>query len=111
MTASAFHGEVRLELLVGRKVYDADGECIGRVEEVVAEVDGGEHVVREVHVGKVAVAERLFGGGRMMRALLRRLSGHRLWRGYSVPWRDMDLGDPTRPRVRRRVAELRALEE
>ena len=32
--------------------------------------------------------QRLFGGGRMMRALLRRLSGHRLWRGYAVPWRD-----------------------
>ena len=110
MTAAAFPSEVRLELLVNRKVYDADGECIGRIEEVRAEVDGADHVVREFHVGKVAVAERLFGGGRMTRSLLRRLGGHRLWHGYVVPWRDMDLSDPTRPRVRRRESELKSLE-
>ena len=111
MTAAAFPNEVRLELLVNCKVHDADGECIGRIEEVRAEVDGADHVVREFHVGKVAVAERLFGSGRMMRSLLRRLSGHRLWTGYVVPWRDMDLSDPTRPRVRRRESELKRLDE
>ena len=111
MTAAAGStSEVRLELLVGRKVYDADGACVGRVEEVRAEVDGADHVVREYHVGKLAVAERLLGGGRMMRALLRHLSGHRLWTGYVVPWRDMDLSDPERPRVRRREAELKRMD-
>ena len=111
MTASAGSpGEVRLELLVGRRVYDADGECVGRVEEVRAEIDGADHVVREDHVGKLAVAERLLGGGRMMRALLRHLSGHRLWTGYVVPWRDMDLSDPMRPCVRRKLSELKRLE-
>ena len=103
--------ELRLELLVGCTVHAAAGECIGRVEELRAEVDGADYVVREFHVGKVAVVERLFGGGRMVRALARHLSGGRLWSGYVVPWEDMDLSDPRRPRVRRRAAELARLEE
>jgi sporulation protein YlmC with PRC-barrel domain len=107
--ADATPREVRLELLVGRKVYDAAGQCIGRVEEVRAEVDGADYVVREFHVGKLAVLERLLDG-RLLRALVRRLSGGRLWRGYAVPWRDMELSDPERPRVRRREAELEKLD-
>lgn len=110
MTAAATPArEVRLELLVGRKVFDAAGECVGRIEEVRAEVDGPDHVVREFHVGKLAVFERLLEG-RLLRALLRRLSAHRLWTGYVVPWQEMDLSDPERPRARRRKAELKRLD-
>lgn len=100
--------ELRVDLLVGCKVYDAAGACIGRLEEICAEVDGADHVVREYHVGKLAAFERLFGG-RLWRAVLRRLSGGRLWTGYAVDWREMDLGDPARPRVRRRESELKRL--
>ncbi|MFL5576674.1 MAG: hypothetical protein ACJ79S_11975 [Gemmatimonadaceae bacterium] len=100
--------EVRLELLVGRKVSDVAGETIGRIEEVCAELDGAEYVVREFHVGRLAVLERLFGGP-LLRAVARTLTGDRIWRGYAVDWRDMDLADPERPRVRRRREELREL--
>lgn len=95
--------EVRLELLVGRKVWDAAGECVGRIEEVCAEPDrdgGTDYLVREFHVGRLAGWERLFGG-RFARSVLRTLGGDRVWRGYRVPWADLDLADPARPRVRR----------
>jgi sporulation protein YlmC with PRC-barrel domain len=101
--------EVRLDLLLGRKVVDASGEVIGRLEEVVAEVrvdnHGSDHVVREFHVGKCAAAERL-AGGLLGGAVLRLLTGGRGYSGYVVPWQIMDLSDPERPRVRGRKGEL-----
>jgi len=92
--------EVRLELLLGRKVWDAAGECVGRIEEVRAELDGADYVVREYHVGSLAGWERLFGG-RLARSVLRTVSRGRVWRGYRVAWSDLDLTDPARPRVSR----------
>ena len=100
--------EVRLELLVGRKVRDAAGECVGRIEEVCVELDGGDYVVREFHVGTLAGWERLFGG-RLARSVLRTVTRGRIWRGYRVPWADLDLVDPGRPRVRRLRAALEPL--
>ena len=97
--------EVRLELLVGRKVHDAAGECLGRIEEVCVELDGADYLVREFHVGSLAGWERMFGG-RLARSVLRTVTRGRTWRGYRVPWGDLDLTDPTRPRVRRLRAAL-----
>jgi hypothetical protein len=101
--------EVRLDRLVGRKVVDAAGDLIGRLEEAVAEVrvhaGGSDHVVREFHVGKFAVLERL-GAGLLGRELLHLLGGRRLYEGYVVPWEQMDLSDPERPRVRVAKGEL-----
>ena len=102
--------EVRLERLLGRKVVDAAGEVIGRLEEVIAEVRvharGSDHVVREFHVGKYAMLERL-GAGRLGRELARLLGARH--EGYVVPWAEMDLGDPERPRVRVKKGELKRL--
>ena len=97
--------EVRLERLLGRKVVDAAGEVIGRLEEAIAEVRGSEHVVREFHVGKFAVLERL-GSGLLGAELLRLVGGARAYEGYVVPWELMDLSDPDRPRVRVAKGEL-----
>ena len=101
--------EVRVELLVGKVVHDAAGEKVGRLEEIVVELDGADYVVREFHVGAYAAFERL-AGGPLRRTLLHTLSGGRLRRGYVVDWRDMDLGDPERPRVRKRKGELRKMD-
>jgi hypothetical protein len=90
--------EGRVELMLGRRVVDPDGEVVGRLEEVVAELEGDGYVVREFHVGAFAMAERL-GGGMLGRALLRLVGGRRVYRGYAVPWELMDLSDPERPRV------------
>ena len=98
-------GECRVELLIGRRVADASGEVVGRLEEIVADYIDGEYVVREFHVGAYAALERL-GTGMLGRGLLRLIGGDRIYTGYIVPWRHMDLSDPERPRVTVAKAEL-----
>jgi sporulation protein YlmC with PRC-barrel domain len=102
--------ERRLELLIGQRVVDVNGALVGHLEEVVADYVDGEYEVREFHVGAYAMLERL-GGGQLGRALLRLLGGDRVYRGYVVPWRVMDLEDPDHPRVTVEKRELRRLEE
>ena len=101
--------EVRVELLIGKVVHDAAGEKVGRIEELYVEPDGADYVVREFHVGAYAAFERL-AGGPLRRTLLHTLSRGRLRRGYVVDWRDMDLADPERPRVRKGKGELRKMD-
>jgi sporulation protein YlmC with PRC-barrel domain len=100
--------EIELDLLVGRTVRDVDGQVVGRLEELCAEValdEGSEYVVREFHVGRYGVFGRL-GEGRFTRHLLRKIQRAIGYRRYVVPWELMDLSDPERPRVRDRVSRL-----
>ena len=100
--------EVALELLLGRRVRDPDGVSLGRLEEVVAEHEGNDLLVRAYLVGRHALAER-FGGGRLMSALARLLTRGRGYEGLIVPWHAMDLADPARPRCTLRRDEIRRL--
>ena len=88
--------EARVEELVGRKVYDVNGKKVGRIEELVAEQQGTELVLLEVHVGPGALLERVIDlasiipfSGPIQRQLnhLRR-----------IPWHNLDLSDPRHPR-------------
>ena len=97
--------ECRVELLIGRHVVDASGESVGRLEEIVADYVDDEYVVREFHVGAYAALERL-GTGMFGRSLLRLIGGERVYTGYIVPWRHMDLSDPEHPRVMVAKSEL-----
>jgi sporulation protein YlmC with PRC-barrel domain len=97
--------ECRVELLIGRRVVDASGEVVGRLEEIVADYVDDEYVVREFHVGAFAALERL-GTGRLGRSLLRLIGGDRIYTGYIVPWRHLDLSDPEHPRVTVAKSEL-----
>lgn len=103
--------ELRVEHLLGRRVLDADGASLGRIEEIVAENDGEELVVREFLVGHYGMLERL-GIGRLGASLLRLLTGGRAREGARIPWHALDLADPRRPRcsltrdaLRRAMAE------
>ncbi len=102
--------EVRAELLVGCRVVDSEGRVVGRLEEVVAEYVDDEYVVREFHIGAFAAFERL-GGGMLGRRFLRLIGGHRIYRGYVVPWRLMDLSDPDHPRLTVPKGELSPIDE
>jgi sporulation protein YlmC with PRC-barrel domain len=96
--------EVRLELLANRRVLDADGRPIGRLEEIHAERVDLECLVREYVIGPAALFERLgawAGGLRLLGGVLRRFD----WE-YRIPWELVDLADPRHPRVRARRAEL-----
>jgi sporulation protein YlmC with PRC-barrel domain len=57
---------VRLEDLVGRRVRDANGAVVGRLEEVRARRRDDEHEVVEYLIGPGALRERLALVGRML---------------------------------------------
>lgn len=94
--------ELRLERLLGRRVYDADGRVIGRLEECRAEREGGYWVATRYHVGPSALLERLavrhFGV---------------TWRGrpkgYEARWDQLDFEDADRPRLTVPLDELKAI--
>lgn len=105
--ATAATREVRVELLEGRRVRDVDGRGIGRLEEIHAERQDLECVVREFVVGPAALLERL-GAWAGATAPFKHIGGvaKKLRWEYRIPWQLVDLSDPAHPRVRCRRAEL-----
>ena len=97
---------LRVDRLVGRMVRDPDGRRVGRIRELVAEVaapGSGEYVVRDFHLSTGGLLEAI-GGHQLMRVIGDRLGRKPAWQ--TVSWRDMDLSDPERPRLRRAVINL-----
>lgn len=101
--------EVRIEQLIGRRVRDAEGCDVGRIEEMVCEIElhgrGRDYVVRAIHVGTFGALDAL-GGSRVLRLLLRTLLPSRAYRRVDVPWSSIDLSDPERPRLNRMAVEI-----
>lgn len=93
--------EIHLELLLGRRVHDARGRPVGRIEDVAAEREGLDCLVEEFHLGPHALLERL--SLRLIRIFRGRSHGIR-----RVPWDRLDLGDPARPRLTCTLEELPA---
>jgi sporulation protein YlmC with PRC-barrel domain len=89
---------VNLDHLVGRRVFADAGECIGHIEEIVAEPDGDDLVITEFHVGIFAGFERLsaspIGTAVLDLFRLRRSNGL-----YRIPWDKLDVSDVERPRL------------
>lgn len=104
MSANEVCREARVEELLGRKIRDADGRKIGRIEELVAEWQGTDLVVVEVHVGRGALLERLIDLATLIpySATLQRQLRHL----RRIPWRQLDLSDPDNPRTTVRQEEL-----
>lgn len=101
--------EVRIEQLIGRRVRNADGRDVGRIEEMVCEIElhahGRDYVVQEIHVGTFGALDALIGS-RVLRLLLRTLLPSRAYRRLEVPWSSIDLSDPDRPRLTRMAAAI-----
>ncbi len=97
--------EVHLERLLGRRVIDVDGERIGPIEEVIAEEQDEEWVVKEYLVGRAAIFDRL--SARFLGQRILRFFGAKTHGGFRVPWKQMDLTDPLRPRLRCARRELK----
>ena len=97
--------ELSAELLMGRDVRDAGGEVLGHIADLCAGDEDGELVVRYYLVVPARGAYRI-----SVRSLL--LEVLKLFRvplggqGYRIPWDQMDLSDPGRPRVRLRKEQL-----
>ena len=98
--------EINVELLIGTKVCDVDGEDVGRIEELRVERDGQTCLVEAYFIGASAVIQRL-SAWTLVRPIRAFLSTRRLYSGYEVPWQDMDLSDPRHPRLRIAKRDLR----
>ena len=101
--------EIRVELLLGRKVFALNGRAIGRLEEIRAEVNREHCYVSEFLVGGYAALERL-AAWQMGRALLR-VFGARRKEGYRIRWDQLDLSDPRRPSLLCDTDELLVLKK
>ncbi|HEX9109724.1 MAG TPA: hypothetical protein VF832_20920 [Longimicrobiales bacterium] len=91
--------EVHVELLLGRLVRDSAGRGAGRLEEVRVEARGGELRVVEYLTGGLGAAQRI-GLSTLAFAALGLLGLPTGGGGYRIPWTQMDLSDPERPRTR-----------
>lgn len=99
--------EIELRELHNRLVVDSEGERVGRIEELHAEIspdDPAEYVVTEFHLGTYALFEAIAGStfGRAFARLLWK----RGYRRHVIAWDLLDLGDPAHPRLRRPKREL-----
>ena len=88
--------EIRLEDLLGRVVRTAAGRPVGLIEEITAEPEGEEYVVRHVILGELGWRARLVS---MMAQLptFRALGLAGRYRTRAVPWEWLDFSDPAHP--------------
>jgi sporulation protein YlmC with PRC-barrel domain len=100
--------EVKLELLLGRRVVDVNGVRVGHIEEVLADRDGEELLVTHFLVGRYGLFERLsiyhVGIGLLRYLGSRAQSAH----PHRIPWDTMDLSDPEHPRLTCTIDELKS---
>jgi sporulation protein YlmC with PRC-barrel domain len=89
--------EIRLEELLGRVVCTAAGRPVGRIEDVTAEPEGEEYVVREVILGELGWRARLFSMAAQL-PTLRALGLGGRYRTRAIPWHWLDFSDPEHPR-------------
>jgi sporulation protein YlmC with PRC-barrel domain len=98
--------EINVELLLGTKVCDVDGEDVGRIEELRVKRDEKSCLVEAYLIGASAVMQRL-SAWTLVRPIRGFLSTRALYSPYEVPWHDMDLSDPRHPRLRIAKRDLR----
>lgn len=91
--------ETKVELLLGVKVRDANGEKVGRIEEIRVERTDNALLVEAYLIGASAVVDRL-SAWTLVRPIKGLLKSRHIYSVYDVPWQDMDLTDPTRPVLR-----------
>jgi sporulation protein YlmC with PRC-barrel domain len=84
---------IRFEELLGREVHGPDGKRVGRILAVTVERDGEDCVVREYLLGTAALFTRLgLTAGRLVGVRIKR-------QPLCIPWDQLDIGDPKRPRL------------
>lgn len=89
--------EICLQDLLGVRVLGPDNEVIGRIEEVVAELQGDELFIVEYHVGTFALLESLASSS-LARAILGAV-GLRSGAGVAVSWELLDLSNAASPKL------------
>jgi hypothetical protein len=93
--------EISLELAIGQRVRTADGQVIGRLEEVRADDDWR---ITEYLIGPAGLLERLSVTASSAVGLAWRA------RGYRARWDQLDLTHPMHPRVTCDPSQLARIE-
>lgn len=97
--------ETKTELLLGAKVHDANGEKVGRIEEIRVERTNNGLFVEAYLIGASALIDRL-SAWTLVRPIKALLRNRHIYSLYDVPWQDMDLTDPTHPVLRTAKRDL-----
>jgi sporulation protein YlmC with PRC-barrel domain len=97
---------IHVEHLLGRSVHDAAGRRVGRIEEIKAEQNSRGCMVTEFVLGEGGLWQRLSFQG-IGPLFVRSLAGKSRTRANTIPWQQMDLSNPRRPKLRCREDELR----
>ena len=105
---SMSHQTVYLDTILGRKVFDIEGRCAGRIEEVVARREGGKCVVEEFLLGRAGLFQRL-SIIHFSHHLLRFLGAIGHPSSHRVSWDQLDLKNPRRPRLRCTISSLKKI--
>lgn len=88
--------EIELELLIGRRVHDPDGEAVGRIEEIRCDRRDADCLVEAYYVGTSGLIQRL-NAWNLVRPILHLIKGSRFYQLYEIPWNELDLSDPENP--------------
>lgn len=98
--------EIKLEILLGKRIIDSTGKQLNwRIQEVRAEQDADEWVIREYLLGTTAILERLSVGTFLYSFFRSRQNSS----GYKVPWDKLDLTNVEKPRLLCPLDELEKL--
>jgi hypothetical protein len=92
--------ELRVEQLLGRKVFGANQKVIGRLEEIRATRHGSGCTVSEYVIGSAGLLERLGLGVRL-------LLGRQIGGGLIADWHQLDVSTPERPALTCAASDLR----
>ena len=92
--------EVPLEELLGRVVRSAAGRPIGVIQDLRAQPQGEEYVIREVLLGELGYRARLIGILRQLPTFRALGLGKPYWT-RPIPWHWLDWSDPLNLRFRR----------
>jgi hypothetical protein len=98
--------DVHVELLLGTLVHDINDEVVGRIEEFRARQKGDSCYVESYMIGASALIERM-AAWTLVRPIRRMLKSRNIYSAFEVPWQDMDLSNPKRPRLRIAKSDLR----
>ena len=95
---------VPIQALVGKSVRDLNGRRAGRIEAIRAERIGPRCVVHELELGAEAWLSRIGASSTHLFGLGSRKGPLR------VPWQQIDLTEPSEPRLRCTLDQLKAMQ-
>jgi sporulation protein YlmC with PRC-barrel domain len=100
---------LQLDLLVGRRVYDAENRKLGRVDEIQLVREGDHYVVEGLLIGVGGLAERLGVAGPLK--LLERRLNLRSWhvQDHIIDWEQVASIEESGVRLKVRREEVRTV--